>query len=154
MLPPVFAHAADRPAFDVLGDRYTLLLSAEETGGAFSMFEFCIAQGQGTPPHIHSREDETFYLLEGELEFTVAGKSIHARAGDILFGPRNVAHNFKGLSANPARVLCLTSPGGFEKFFTAIGKVVQDKSQPPAAPTDADIQKLQQLAGSFGLTML
>ena len=59
-LQPLIQSKSDRTAYDVLGDRYTLLLSAEETGGAYSLFDFEVPPGRGSPPHIHSREDESF----------------------------------------------------------------------------------------------
>ena len=154
MKNPPLASRSERPVFEVLGDRYTLLFSAEETGGAYSMFEFFIPQGRGTPPHIHSREDEAFYVLSGAVDFMVDGTVVRAQAGDMLFGPRGVPHNFTGASEEPARVIVTVSPGGFERFFAEIGTLVTDPATPPSPPTPADIEHLMKVAPEFGLTML
>lgn len=154
MMNPLIASDADRPVYDVLGDRYTLLLSAEETGGAYSLFVFEVPTGRGPPPHIHSREDESFYVMSGEVDFTINGKKTRARAGDVIFGPRDIPHSFTGASEVPARMICLASPGGFEKFFGAAGAIVTDKSSPPAPPTDDAVRRLLDVAPLYGLTML
>lgn len=154
MLQPIFTSDKNRPILEVLGDRYTVLLSAEETGGAYSLFAFNVPKGHGSPPHVHSREDESFYVLSGEVDFTIDGKKTRAVAGDVLFGPRGIPHEFTGASDTAARMICLASPGGFEKFFEAVGKRVTDISTPPAAPTDAEVQRLLKIAPQFGLEML
>lgn len=154
MLGPLIANKADRPAYDVVGDRYTVLLSSPETGGAYSLFEFHVPKGNGSPPHVHSREDESFYVLSGEVDFSIDGKVTRVKAGDVIFGARGIPHNFTGVSETPARMICLTSPGGFENFFAAVGTLVADKSVPPKPPTDEEIQKLMQLAPNFGLKIL
>lgn len=150
----LFDNVRSRPAYDVLGDRYTVLLSAEETGGAYSMFEFSVPPGHGSPPHVHSHEDESFYVVSGELEFMVDGVALGAGAGDLLFGPKGVPHNFTAVGDEPARVICITSPGGFERFFAAVGKLVSDPDSPAAAPTAEDIAKLKDEAPKFGLKLL
>ncbi len=151
---PIHANFDSRPAIDVLGDRYTLLFSSEETGGSYALLEFEIQKGRGSPPHIHSREDESFYVLSGAVDFMLDGKTVHAKAGDVVFGPRGISHNFTGASDVPARMICLVSPGGFEKFLVAAGTPVVDRDQPPPEPTEQAIQHLLKIAPEFGLTML
>lgn len=118
------------------------------------MFEFYVPKGHGSPPHIHSREDESFYVLSGEVDFMIDGTTRQARAGDVVFGPRGVPHNFTGASTEPARMLCVTSPGGFESFFAAIGRIVRSASEPIRGPTEDDVKRLIARAPEFGLTLL
>ena len=70
----------------------TFLITGEETGGALFLAEISVAPGGGTPPHIHSREDESFQMLEGTLTVQVGGDTITASAGDFAFLPRGIAH--------------------------------------------------------------
>lgn len=154
MNQPFIANHSERPAIDVLGDRYTVLLSSEETGQAYSLFEFHVPKGHGSPPHVHSREDESFFVLSGEVDFMIDEKIVRAKAGDVIFGPRGISHNFTGVSEDPARMICFASPGGIEKFFSAVGTPVTDRSIPPKPPTDEAVQKLMQLAPKFGLNIL
>jgi quercetin dioxygenase-like cupin family protein len=78
-LPP--STDATGRVFSVVGDRYHFLVTGEESGGAFAMMEFLVPPQHGPPPHVHHREDEVFYVLEGEFTFTVAGRMIRAAAG-------------------------------------------------------------------------
>jgi quercetin dioxygenase-like cupin family protein len=151
---PFITNKTERPAYDVLGDRYTLLLSSEETGNAYSLFEFYVPKGNGTPPHIHSLEDESFYILAGEIDFTIDQKTVRARTGDVIFAARGIPHHFTVVSDETARFICLTSPGGFEKFFAAVGTLVTDKSIPALPPTEDEIRKMMQIAPDFGLKIL
>ena len=77
--------------------------------------------GGGPPPHIHHREDETFQILEGEYEFSVAGKTIRACQGDTLFAPRDIPHTYRYVGKTPGRLLTVITPAGFEGFFEEIG---------------------------------
>ena len=93
------------------------ILSAEATGGAFSLFEIVSPPGDRVPLHIHTREDEAFLVLEGEIELTV-GDAVHRlRPGSVVFGPRGIAHSFCNPCTVTSRMLVMTTPGGFERFF-------------------------------------
>jgi quercetin dioxygenase-like cupin family protein len=74
-------------------------------------------QGGGPPPHIHHREDETFQILEGEYEFTVAGQTFVAGKGATIFAPRGIPHTYRYLGQTPGRLMCVITPAGFEGFF-------------------------------------
>ncbi len=77
------------------GEQMTFLITGEETGGAFFLAEMSVPPGGGPPPHIHSREDESFQILEGTLTVQVGGDTITASAGDFVYLPRGIAHSFK-----------------------------------------------------------
>lgn len=116
-LAPVVSSRSGARRFDVAGIPAWVLLGAEQTGGRFSLFELECPPGQGTPPHAHSREDETFYVLEGRIDVTVGGVRHELGPGDAAFGPRGVLHSFTNPGPGAARFLVTTTPGGFERFF-------------------------------------
>jgi quercetin dioxygenase-like cupin family protein len=114
----------------VVGDTYTITLTGEDTDGRFCLIDMHIPPGGGPPPHRHDFE-ETFILLEGELEATFRGKKSVARAGDTVHIPANAPHQFHNSSAKPVRLLCICSSSGQEKFFEEIGVRVDSRTTPP-----------------------
>ncbi len=137
-----------------MGDRYTVLLTAEETGGQFSLFDFEVPAGRGAPPHVHSREDETFLILEGEVEFTVAGEARRTGPGDVVFGAKGVGHSFRNVGIGMARLKVITTPGGFEKFFAASGVPAGDRGKTAPLPNDEDKARMQRVAPEYGIEIL
>ena len=113
------------------GELMTFLITGDETDGAFFMAEVSVAQGGGTPPHIHHREDESFHVLEGTLTIQVGGQTITASAGDFAFLPRGIAHSFKNTGDSYAKALVLTTPAGLEGFFSEVFEPATDRSAPP-----------------------
>src|SRR5262245_44411303 len=105
----------------VVGDVYTFLVVGEETGGRYALWEARVPPGGGPPPHVHSREQEGFYVLEGELAFYAEGRRLTAGPGTFLNLPPGVGHHFKNESAAPARVLIQVAPAGLEKMFERTG---------------------------------
>ena len=105
----------------VVGDRYTFVVSGEETGGAFALMDFHVPVNHGPPPHVHSREDETFYVLAGEFEFTVAGQTQRLVTGQSLVALRDIPHTFRNVGTSMGRMIAVVTPAGLEKFFAEIG---------------------------------
>jgi len=99
----------------------TILISAEETNGEFSLLKFQMRKGYGPPLHVHEREDEGNYILEGEIMYQIGEQTIIARAGDYVFLPRNIPHTFNLISETASTLLFIT-PGGFEEMFIACGR--------------------------------
>jgi quercetin dioxygenase-like cupin family protein len=118
------------PHIGVVGDTYTIVLSGEDTAGRFCLIDMHIPPGGGPPPHRHDFE-ETFTLLEGELEATFRGKKSVVRAGETINIPANAPHQFHNSSTRPVRMLCICSPAGQEKFFKEVGVPVPDRTTPP-----------------------
>ena len=85
----------------VVGDRYTVKASGEDTGGAYALIEAVVPPGGGPPPHIHHREDKAFYVLEGELLFHVDGRDIPAGAGSWVTLAKGSLHHFKNVGDRP-----------------------------------------------------
>jgi quercetin dioxygenase-like cupin family protein len=136
----------------VVGDTYTILLTGEDTAGRFCLIDMHVPPGGGPPPHRHDFE-ETFVLLEGELELTFRGSHSLARAGHTVNIPANAPHQFHNSSQKPVRMLCLCSPAGQEKFFLEIGVSVATRTTPPPQ-LDKDAQeklaaKAQELAPKY-----
>lgn len=126
-------------------------LSGKETGGAFSVVEERLAPGDGAPPHIHHHEDQTDYIVEGEVEFMVGGDTIRATAGTIVHGPKGVPHAFKNVGEKQAVIHSWFHPAGFETMIAEVGDVVTDPSETPPEP---DMAKMMKLAPEYGLEML
>ncbi len=120
---PRIAQAGDLRAYQ--GGYFRVLVAPEQTSNAFALCEMCLAPGAEPPRHLHTREDETFYVLEGEVRFQVGDNVVVAKTGQSMFGPRNVPHQFNILSPT-ARILVLLTPGQFIDFF-------MDQSQPLTA---------------------
>lgn len=133
----------------VVGDTYTIKASGDSTNGAFALIEASVPPGGGPPPHVHGREDEAFYLLDGELEVLAGRTTARARVGDFLYLPRGIVHGFTNPGVTPARMLILTAPAGFERFFAAAGVPARTGEQaPPLDP--ADFARLAELTRSYG----
>jgi len=93
-------------------------------------------------------QEETFYVLEGEMEFVTAGVTTRAAAGSLVRIPRGVLRDYRNVGSKPARVLVLYAPGGFEGFFEEVGELVTDHSAPPEDPPD--VGKLVAAAAKYG----
>jgi quercetin dioxygenase-like cupin family protein len=109
--------AATGPAFWGPGDHYTFLVTGDESGGAYFTMEALVPPGGGPPPHIHSREDETYYLLEGEIEFLLGEETIVAGPGDFVSVPRGNVHRFQNTGTDTARLVLTFTPAGIERWF-------------------------------------
>src|ERR671924_1862449 len=107
------------PAFWGPGDHYTFLVTGEESGGAYFAMEALVPPGGGPPPHIHTREDETFYLLEGSVEFRLGEDTVVAGPGDFVNVPRGTMHRFENTGSGTARIILTFTPAGIEHWFEA-----------------------------------
>lgn len=124
------------PHLGIVGDTYTLLLTGKDTAGRFCLIDMHIPPGGGPPPHRHDFE-ETFILLEGEVEATFRGAKSVVRAGETVNIPANAPHQFHNANGQPARLLCVCAPAGQEEFFLAVGVAVATRTTPPPALDEA-----------------
>jgi quercetin dioxygenase-like cupin family protein len=99
------------------GLEITILLDGERTGGALTMWKEITPPGGGPPPHYHLNEDETFHVIEGRVAFFLNGEWNEVGPGGTAFMPRGIVHTFKNIGDQPSRMLNMTMPSGFEKFF-------------------------------------
>lgn len=137
--------------WSVAGDVYTILISSEESGGAYTLIEGRVPPHGGPPPHIHRREDEAFYVIEGDLDFTCDGKTVRCGPGSFIHLPRGTLHFFRNVGRKSARLLIHCIPGGLDRYFEEVGQRLPNRDAPPAPVTDADIKKLVDLAPKYGL---
>ncbi len=130
------------PHIALVGDIYTILLTGNDTNGRFCLIDMFIPPGGGPPPHRHDFE-ETFIILEGELDVTFRGNKMVVRAGDTVIIPSNAPHHFHNGSIKPVRMLCLGSPAGLENYFMQIGTPVESRTAPAPKPDKATQEKLE-----------
>ena len=141
----------------VVGDTYTILLTGNDTAGPFCLIDMHIPPGGGPPPHRHDFE-ETFTVLEGELEATFRGTKMVLRAGDTINIPANAPHQFRNTSTKAVRMLCICAPAGQEEFFLEVGVPVPSRTTAPPkldeAAQAAFIAKAQALAPKYRTEVL
>lgn len=151
--PVQYVPAGTGPAYCGPGDRITFLLTGAQTGGAFFMAEAWVAPGGGPPPHVHSREEETFYLLHGTLALEVGGKALTASDGDCIHIPRGTVHSFKNIGEETAKMLVVATPAGLENFFAEAFFPAADVADIPQI-SEALICRLVKAAPKYGLELL
>lgn len=127
--PPKVVPAAAGIPLTVLGDRVLLKFTSPDTNGLFTLTEQFNEPGTGIPRHRHTREDESFWVLEGQVEFVVEDTTTMVEPGGVIYAPRGVAHSFRAVSATPTRMLVHISPAGLETMF-------EELSQLPTGPPD------------------
>jgi len=120
----------------LVGDTYTILLSGKETNGQYCLIDMHIPSGGGPAPHRHDFE-ESFTILEGEIETTFRGVKSIVRAGETVNIPANAPHEFHNKSKQAVRLLCICSPAGQEEFFMEVGVPVATRTTPPPKLDDA-----------------
>ncbi|KAG6547371.1 hypothetical protein Mapa_010819 [Marchantia paleacea] len=145
--------AGDGRSFWVFGILVTIKVLGDQTGGSYACFENTISPGVGPPLHIHTQEAETWYLLDGEMIWTVGRQTFHAQRGSFMHLPPYVAHTFSNKFDKPAHMLLTYAPSGFETWFTRVGVPVKNSSAPGDSPltTEEDLKKAQELAGDYGV---
>jgi len=142
------------PAIAAAGDTYRMMVDGRHTGGQFTLIEIRVLPGGGPPPHVHRREDETFFVIEGDLQLWVDGKTIDAPAGTCVFAPRGIPHRFTNASSKPTRFLLIASPSGFEDFLQSFATPVASLESTPPPVTPELIQTLLAVAPKYGIEIL
>ena len=135
-------------------DRVAILLDGKDSNGQYTVMESTLPPKAGPPPHVHTREDEAFLVLTGEVTFYLGDKTVVHHQGESLFAPRNIPHHFKNSGTGEAVLLETASPAGIEDFFIAAGKPLANRNDPPQPPTAADIQLMRKIAPDYGITIL
>jgi quercetin dioxygenase-like cupin family protein len=152
-IAPIVAGPGEGEALWFLGILATIKSSAETTGGAVAVIEHLAPQGTGSPLHVHSREDEWFYVIDGELTFWVGGEVSVASAGTFVFGPKRIPHTFT-VSSEQAKFLLVAEPAGFEAFMRAGAEPAERLEIPPAPTEPPDIAAMSALAAEYGIEIL
>ena len=124
----------------VAGDEYRFLGTGAGTDGCYFVMAATVPPGGGPPPHMHAREEEGFYVLDGELDFTAEDKTLRLGPGNYINMPKGTPHAFKNNTERPARMLITCAPAGIEHFFA------EADGKPPEA--------LAEIAARYGITIL
>jgi len=135
----------------VVGDVYRFLAMSEDTDGKYTLWEAIVPPGGGPPPHVHSREEEGFYILEGEITFTINGARVVATAGMFANMPVGTPHSFKNESNKPAKMLISVAPAGLEEMFFEVGVLLAEGATTALPPTKEEIEKLLTIAPKYGI---
>jgi mannose-6-phosphate isomerase-like protein (cupin superfamily) len=130
----------------------TIKARAADTGGEFGLIESVAPVGASPPLHVHSRDDETFWILEGEVTIVCGSETYTAGPGAMAFLPRGVPHTFRVDGTAAARFTTLITPGGMEDFFAKVGRPAEGPGLPPAGPPD--IETLTRWSEEFGIEIV
>jgi quercetin dioxygenase-like cupin family protein len=150
---PISLAPGEGEAVWFFGGLTTIKASGEQTSGRVMVTENLAPRGAGSPLHVHHREDEWFYVIDGELTLWLDGETIAAPAGSFVYGPQGIPHTFV-VSSERARFLLVTDPAGFEGFTRALAEPAARLEIPPP-PTEApDLERLAAVAGSFGIDII
>lgn len=135
----------------------SVCLRGADTGGAYTLIEASLAPGIGVPRHTHTREDESYFVLSGELEVIVRDQIFVLKAGDTLMAPRDIPHQLRNSGSVENHYLLMFSPSGFEEFVMAAAAPAPDNA---VAPTERQLQdddpstsikKIHKLATEYGI---
>jgi len=129
----------------------SILLSGEDTGGAYCLLDLKVAPGKSVPRHTHTREDEAYFVLSGELQATVGDEVFTLRAGETLMAPRNIPHQLRNSGNVANHYLIMFSPSGFEEFLKATSVPAPDNAVAPMKPPPAAVQNVLELAPDYGI---
>jgi mannose-6-phosphate isomerase-like protein (cupin superfamily) len=150
--PAVVVPSGEGQALWFTTNRITIKARAEDTGGAFSLWESFVPPGSSPALHVHHREEETFWVLEGRLTIRCGDDTFSAGPGSMAVLPRGVPHTFVAEGDAPAHLLTLATPGGVEGYFVAAGRPAEDAGLPPAGPPDVEL--LQRFSSDYGLEIV
>ena len=113
-----------------VGGPLTIKANAENTGGTLFLFENTVGPKDGPPLHVHAREAEMWYILDGDFRFKADGEIFHAPAGSYVFIPRGTPHCFQNIGDSPARIMVLFAPAGMERFFDELARLQLSNVEP------------------------
>lgn len=135
-----------------LGTQMRLAVNSAQTNGAFGLIEQTLPPGFAPPLHVHHREDEAFYVIEGKISFTCGEETFEAFPGTFIFLPRDVPHGFRVKENQSARLLQFSFPGGLEEFFIEAGYTNVEAEH--RLVTQEDIERMLRTAPKYGIEIL
>jgi mannose-6-phosphate isomerase-like protein (cupin superfamily) len=128
-------------------------VTAQETGGLLSIIEITEPPNAAGPLHVHHREDESFWILEGDVTIQVGDTTIEATAGDFAFGPRGIPHRYTVGGAG-CRMLFIMTPGGFENLVRDMSVPAQTRTLPPVSDKEPDWEHVAAVGKAKGCELL
>lgn len=135
--------AAAGEKLNVFGTEMVVKTDGSKTGGAMTVVETTVPPGSGPPRHVHSREDEMFYIISGRFKLLHGNHELEVGPGEVIYLPRNETHTYRNIGSEPGKVLVTITPAGFEGFFR---EVSERKLMPPK-----DMQDITAVADKYGL---
>ncbi|MBS4196278.1 cupin domain-containing protein [Lederbergia citri] len=149
---PFFRRASEGNTVLFLGNKVSVLVGGEDTNGRYATILTEERRGFEPPPHTHTREDETFCVLEGEITYYVDDTVIHATPGTYVYAPKGLKHTFK-VNTEKAKVLLTVYPSGFEQFINELSVPVPEQLPPAPSgpPSPEEIQNLTMIAAKYGI---
>lgn len=147
-------HAPVGAACWVGSELITIKASGYQTGGTYALMEDVTAPRGGPPLHVHSREDEAFYVIEGRFLFKCDDQEITATPGAYLFLSKGTVHTYMNIGDGPGKLLVIATPAGLERFFTEVGQPGSDLSSPPPPSTEAQLGQLVAVAQRHGIEIM
>lgn len=152
-LDPVAVHADEGEARWWFAALAVIKATAATTGGRMTIVEMTEPPGAEAPLHVHHREDEGFWILEGSATFEVGDATIEASAGDYLFGPRDIPHRYTVGDAG-CRMLFICTPGGFEDLVIAMSEPAGSRTLPPPSDEEPDMDRVAAIAKAHACELL
>lgn len=150
LLTPFLTSRNVKNSYWYIGHLMSLLVSSKETDGRYALLRATERRGLEPPPHTHTKEDETFLILDGEVIYTVGNETFNAKAGDVMFLPRNIQHSFK-IQTETLETLMLLTPAGFENYFIEMSEPAKEVQLPPMPQGPPDIARLIATASKYGI---
>jgi len=147
---PALTNRTKENSYWYIGHLMSLLVTSKDTGGHYALIRATERRGLEPPPHIHTKEDEAFLILEGEVVYTVGHQNFHAKEGDVMFLPKNIQHSFK-IQTEKLETMILLTPGGLENYFVEMSRPAEALELPPLPTGPPDIKKLIATASKYGV---
>jgi quercetin dioxygenase-like cupin family protein len=136
----------------VMGELVTYKVTSDQTGGAYSLFEVVSQPGSEAPPHVQHREDEAFYVLEGDYEFLVEDRTLRMPAGSLLYVPKGKLHAHKTVGESMGRMLVSQTPGGVhERFFEEVGEEAPERRELRVPARPENLARTKKIAAGYGI---
>jgi quercetin dioxygenase-like cupin family protein len=152
-LKPVAVAREEGEARWWLGGLAVIKAAAADTGGQMTIIEITNPPGFEAPRHVHHREDEGFWILEGDVTFEVGNTTIEAHAGDYAFGPRDIPHRYT-VGDKGCRMLFIFLPGGFEGLVMEMSEPAASRTLPPPSEEALDLERIAAIAKAYGAELL
>ena len=150
-LKPIAVRSDEGEAYWFFGNLAVIKTTADDTAGQLTVVEITAPPGLEVPLHVHRRDDEAFWILEGDVTFEVGGNAIEAHAGDYVFGPRDIPHRYT-VGHDGCRMLFITVPGGLEDLIRDTSESAPSRTvpPPPEPPDPAEMERLSALVAKRG----
>ncbi|GAB3007042.1 hypothetical protein GCM10027051_03370 [Niabella terrae] len=149
-LPAILSRREKQNSYWYIGHLMSVLIRKENTDNNYALLRCTERRGLEPPPHIHTKENETFLVLDGTVIYTVGNTEFKATAGEIMFLPKNIQHSFK-IQTETLETLMLLTPGGFENYFIEMSEPAEALRLPPMPRGKPDIAKLIATASKYGI---